>query len=71
MAVMPRDGNLVILPAALELCVNWLERAELFDEYTSAQKIDARFAVGHQLREVSRVRPVQGYITQDPLSKSS
>ena len=55
MAVMPRDGHLVILPAALEMCVNWLERAELFDEYTSTQKIDARFAVGHQLREVSSV----------------
>ena len=55
MAVMPRDGHLVILPAALQTCVDWLERAELFDEYTSAQKIDVRFALGHQLREVSIV----------------
>ena len=70
MAVMARDGHLIILPAALETCVNWLERAELFDEYTSAQKIDACFAVGHQLREVSSVRPVQRCITQDLLSKS-
>ena len=55
MAVTPRDGNLVILPAALQMCVDWLERAKLFDEYTSAQKIDARFVLGHQLREVSIV----------------
>ena len=71
MAVGPRDGHLVILREALDMCVNWLERAELFDEYTSAQKIDARFAVGHQLREVSNVCPVRRYITQDQLSKSS
>ena len=56
MAVKPRDGHLVILPVALEMCIDWVKRPELFDEYTSAQKIDARFAVGHQLREVSSVR---------------
>ena len=55
MAVTPGDGNLVILPAALQMCVDWLERAKLFDEYTSVQKIDARFVLGHQLREVSIV----------------
>lgn len=55
MAVMPRDGHLVILPTALQMCVDWLERAKLFDDYTSAQKIDARFVLGHQLREVSIV----------------
>ena len=55
MAVMPRDGHLIILPAALQMCVDWLERKELFDEYTFVQKIDARFALGHQLREVSLV----------------
>ena len=71
MAVGPRDGHLVILREALDMCVNWLERAELFDEYTSAQKIDTRFAVGHQLREVSNLCPVRRYITQDQLSKSS
>lgn len=58
MAVMPRDGHLVILPAALQICVDWLERAELFDEYTSAQKVDACFALGHQLREVGIVHRV-------------
>ena len=65
MAVMPRDGHLVILPAALQICVDWLERVELFDEYTFAQKLDARFALGHQLREVSIVSRVS-----DPLPKS-
>ena len=68
MAVMPRDGHLVILPEALEICVNWLESAENFDEYQSAQKFDARFTVGHQIREVSNVSPVQRCITQDHLS---
>ena len=53
MAVMPRDGNFVVLPAALQMCVDWLARPKLFDKYTSAQKIDARFALGHQLCEVS------------------
>ena len=65
MAVMPRDGNLVVLPAALQMCVDWLARPKLFNEYTSSQKNDARFALGHQLREVSIICSVS-----DALSKT-
>lgn len=54
MAVMPRDGNLVCLPIALELALNWLNQQDSFEGLTTDQKIDARFAVGHQLREVNR-----------------
>lgn len=52
MAVVPGDGNLILLPSILRLCLDWLRNEDLFEKFTTNERLDTRFAFGHQLSEV-------------------
>lgn len=61
MAVSADDGNLVVLPRVLDRCLEWLRNADVFDELSSNEKLNARAAIGHQIHEVCF--PI--YLSQD------
>lgn len=46
------DGNLLILPAALDICLVWLESGGAFQEIVTDEKDEARSILGYQLHEV-------------------
>ena len=50
--ILPRSGNLVMLPSAFDTCVLWLTNETLVDELKSEQRAEARAILGHQLYEV-------------------
>lgn len=45
-------GNLILLPAAFDICVLWLENEKIIDDLTSQKRTEARANLGHQLHEV-------------------
>lgn len=54
MAVRADDGNMVLLPYVLDLCLEWLIKKDRFDTMSSDEKHDAKAAFAHLLHEVSK-----------------
>lgn len=46
------DGNLLILPSALDICLTWLESNRAFQEIAGDEKDEARSILEYQLHEV-------------------